>query len=50
MAIAKSMTICERSVKSVAGIEVVGLGVYGLRATAATNAVEHEADIAKVQA
>jgi site-specific recombinase XerD len=33
----------------VAGIEVVGLGVHGLRATAATNALEHEADIAKVQ-
>jgi site-specific recombinase XerD len=33
-----------------AGIEVVGLGVHGLRATAATNALEHEADIAKVQA
>ena len=32
------------------GIEVVGLGVHGLRATAATNALEHEADIAKVQA
>ncbi|KPZ14249.1 Phage integrase family site specific recombinase [Pseudomonas amygdali pv. ulmi] len=32
-----------------AGIEVVGLGVHGLRATAATNALEHEADIAKVQ-
>ncbi|MNP48998.1 Tyrosine recombinase XerD [compost metagenome] len=33
-----------------AGIEVAGLGVHGLRATAATNALEHEADIAKVQA
>lgn len=33
-----------------AGIEVDGLGVHGLRATAATNALEHEADIAKVQA
>lgn len=32
-----------------AGIAVVGLGVHGLRATAATNALEHEADIAKVQ-
>ncbi|EKG35852.1 site-specific recombinase, phage integrase [Pseudomonas syringae pv. avellanae str. ISPaVe037] len=30
-----------------AGIEVDGLGVHGLRAT---NALEHEADIAKVQA
>lgn len=33
-----------------AGIKVEGLGVHGLRATAATNAQEHEADIAKVQA
>ncbi|GAB3374038.1 hypothetical protein GCM10027514_09360 [Azotobacter armeniacus] len=32
-----------------AGITVEGLGVHGLRATAATNALEHEADIAKVQ-
>ncbi|KPY72688.1 hypothetical protein ALO45_200252 [Pseudomonas syringae pv. syringae] len=32
-----------------AGIEVAGLGVHGLRATAANNALEHEADIAKVQ-
>lgn len=32
------------------GIEVDGLGVHGLRVTAATNALEHEADIAKVQA
>lgn len=32
-----------------AGIAVAGLGVHGLRATAATNALEHEADIAKVQ-
>lgn len=31
------------------GIKVAGLGVHGLRATAATNALEHEADIAKVQ-
>ena len=31
------------------GLEVDGLGVHGLRATAATNALEHEADIAKVQ-
>lgn len=33
-----------------AGIAVAGLGVHGLRATAATNALEHAADIAKVQA
>ena len=32
-----------------AGIEAAGLGVHGLRATAATHALEHEADIAKVQ-
>lgn len=32
-----------------AGIEVDGLGVHGLRATAATKALEHDADIAKVQ-
>lgn len=31
------------------GIAVDGLGVHGLRATAATNALENEADIAKVQ-
>lgn len=34
----------------VAGIAVDGLGVHGLRATAATNALENDADIAKVQA
>jgi site-specific recombinase XerD len=38
------------SYAKVAGINVAGLGVHGLRATAATNALEHEADIAKVQA
>jgi site-specific recombinase XerD len=38
------------SYAKVAGIEVAGLGVHGLRATAATNALDHEADIAKVQA
>ncbi|AAZ38096.1 site-specific recombinase, phage integrase family (plasmid) [Pseudomonas savastanoi pv. phaseolicola 1448A] len=32
-----------------AGIVVEHLGVHGLRATAATNALEHDADIAKVQ-
>ncbi len=32
-----------------AGIEVARLGLHGLRATAATSAPEHEADIAKVQ-
>lgn len=32
-----------------AGIQVEGLGVHGLRVTAATNALEHDADIAKVQ-
>jgi integrase/recombinase XerD len=29
--------------------EMEGLGVHALRATAATNALDHEADIAKVQ-
>lgn len=42
-------TVVEAYAKQ-AGIEVAGLGVHGLRATAATNALEHEADIAKVQA
>ncbi|GAB3459854.1 hypothetical protein GCM10027398_00600 [Azotobacter salinestris] len=32
-----------------AGITVEGLGVHGLRATDAANALEHEADIAKLQ-
>jgi integrase/recombinase XerD len=32
-----------------AGIDVNGLCVHSLRATAATNALSHEADIAKVQ-
>lgn len=32
-----------------AGIHVAGLGVHGLRVTAATNALEHQADIAQVQ-
>jgi len=32
-----------------AQIDVQGFGVHSLRATAATNALEHEADIAKVQ-
>jgi len=30
-------------------IAVDGFGVHGLRANAATNALEHEADVAKVQ-
>lgn len=30
-------------------IDVVGFGLHALRATAATSALEHEADIAKVQ-
>jgi integrase/recombinase XerD len=34
---------------SAAGIDVTGFCVHSLRATAATNALEHEADIAKVQ-
>ena len=32
-----------------AGIDMPGLCVHSLRATAATNALEHDADIAKVQ-
>jgi site-specific recombinase XerD len=40
---------CVRSCASHAGLAIVGFGVHGLRATAATNALEHEADIAKVQ-
>lgn len=38
-----------RAYAAKAGIGVDGLGVHSLRATAATNALEHEADIAKVQ-
>lgn len=41
-------TVVEAYAKK-AGIQVAGLGVHGLRATAATNALEQEADIAKVQ-
>lgn len=41
-------TVVEQWAKA-AGINVDGLGVHGLRATAATNALEHDADIAKVQ-
>lgn len=32
-----------------AGVHVDGLGVHGLRVTAATNALDHQADIAQVQ-
>ncbi|MFC0693981.1 tyrosine-type recombinase/integrase [Paraburkholderia humisilvae] len=32
-----------------AQIDMQGFGVHSLRVTAATNALEHEADIAKVQ-
>lgn len=31
------------------GVDVDGIGVHGLRATSATNALGHDADIAKVQ-
>jgi site-specific recombinase XerD len=34
---------------TIAGIETLGFCVHSLRATAATNALDHEADIAKVQ-
>lgn len=40
---------CVRSYAMRANIATDGLGVHGLRATAATNALEHEADIARVQ-
>ncbi|MBC8726632.1 tyrosine-type recombinase/integrase [Paraburkholderia sp. 31.1] len=40
---------CVRRYATLAGIAIDCLGVHGLRATAATNALEHEADIAKVQ-
>lgn len=40
---------CVRRYAARASIAIDGLGVHGLRATAATNALEHEADIAKVQ-
>ena len=40
---------CVRSYAAGVSIAVDGLGVHGLRTTAATNALEHEADIAKVQ-
>ncbi|WP_259647868.1 tyrosine-type recombinase/integrase, partial [Pseudomonas amygdali] len=41
-------TVVEAYAKK-AGIVVEHLGVHGLRATAATNALENDADIAKVQ-
>ncbi len=40
---------CVRNYAAHTGIAIDGLGVHGLRATAATNALEHEADIARVQ-
>jgi len=40
---------CVRHYAARAGIAIDGVGVHGLRATAATNALEHEADIARVQ-
>lgn len=40
---------CVRRYATLSGIAIDCLGVHGLRATAATNALEHEADIAKVQ-
>jgi len=38
-----------RKYAKLSGIERVGFCVHSLRATAATNALDHEADIAKVQ-
>ncbi|RZF25886.1 integrase [Paraburkholderia sp. UYCP14C] len=40
---------CVLAYAAQAKIDVQGFGVHSLRATAATNALEHEADIAKVQ-
>jgi site-specific recombinase XerD len=40
---------CVLAYAAQARIDVQGIGVHSLRATAATNALEHEADIAKVQ-
>ncbi|MFM0032982.1 tyrosine-type recombinase/integrase [Paraburkholderia madseniana] len=40
---------CVLAYAAQARISVEGLGVHSLRATAATNALDHEADIAKVQ-
>ncbi|ARV20633.1 Tyrosine recombinase XerD [Curvibacter sp. AEP1-3] len=38
-----------REYAALAKIDIEGLGPHSLRATAATNALDHEADIAKVQ-
>jgi site-specific recombinase XerD len=40
---------CVLAYAALAKINVTGFGVHSLRATAATNALDHEADIAKVQ-
>ncbi|MCY0388397.1 site-specific integrase [Robbsia sp. Bb-Pol-6] len=40
---------CVLAYATQAKIAVVGFGVHCLRATAATNALDHEADIVKVQ-
>jgi len=40
---------CIQAYATQAGIDVLGFGVHSLRATAATNALQHQADIAKVQ-
>lgn len=40
---------CVTSYATLAGIETIGFCVHSLRATAATNALDHDADIAKVQ-
>jgi site-specific recombinase XerD len=40
---------CVLAYAALAKIAVAGMGVHSLRATAATNALDHEADIAKVQ-
>jgi integrase len=40
---------CVLAYAALAKIDVAGFGVHSLRTTAATNALDHEADIAKVQ-
>lgn len=40
---------CVQNHAAVIGLKVPGFCVHALRATAATNALDHEADIAKVQ-
>jgi site-specific recombinase XerD len=41
--------LCVDRARIVAVVRIERLGVHALRATAATNALDHQADIAKVQ-